>query len=121
MSLSTISYPVVMPLKMQLFTCYTLSENVDGLSVWILPISRTIGADKPKGHCVKSFASTRQLPIVCVACMPKVKGHTRICCIVSAHVCNLELLCTVYLHHNTSTHSDLSLLVCYDNAFIIVF
>ena len=121
MSLSTSSYPVVLPIKMQFFTCYTLSVNVDGLSVWILPICRNTGADKPKGHCVKSFVSTRQLSIVCIAWMPKVKEHTRICCIVSAHVCNLELLCTVYLHHNTSTHSDFSLLFIYDNAVIIVF
>ena len=108
-------------MKMQFFTCYTLSENVDGLSVWILPICRNIGADKlkPKGDCVKSFVSTRQLSLVCIAWMPK--EHTRICCIVSAHVCKLVLLCTVYLHHNTSTHSDFSLFFCSDNAVIIVF
>ena len=46
-------------MKMQFFTCYTLSENVDGLSVWILPICRNIGADKPKGQSVKLFVSTR--------------------------------------------------------------
>ena len=108
-------------MKMQFFTCYTLSENVDGLSMWILPICRNIGADKPKGHCVKSFVSTRQLSIVYIARMPKVKEHTRIYCIVSAHVCKLVLLCTVYLYHNTSTHIDFSLLFCNDNAAIIVF
>ena len=37
------------------------------------------------------------------------------------HVCKLVLLYTVYLHHNTSTHSDFSLLFCYDNAVMIVF
>ena len=108
-------------MKIQFFTCYTLSGNVDGLSVWILPKCRNIGTDKPKGHCVKSFVSTRQLSIVCIAWMPKVKEHTRICCIVSAHVCKLVLLCTVYLHHNTSTHSGFSLLFCYDNTVTIVF
>ena len=101
-------------MKMQFFTYYTLSENVDGLSVWILPTCRNIGADKPN-------VSTRQLSIVCIAWMPKVQEHTRFCCIVSAHVCNLELLCTVYLHHNTSTHSDFSLLFSYDNTVLIVF
>ena len=86
-----------------------------------MPAYWVFGADKPKGHCVKSFVSTRQLSIVCITWMPKVKEHTRICCIVSAHVCKLVLLCTVYLHHNTSTHSDFSLLFCYDNVVIIAF
>ena len=45
-------------MKMQFFTSYALSENLDGLSVWILPKCRNIGADKPKGHCVKLFVST---------------------------------------------------------------
>ena len=85
-------------MKMLFFTCYTLSENVNDLSVWILPICRNIGADKPKGHCVKWFVSTRQLSIVYIAWMPEVKEHTRICCIVSAHVCKLVLLCTLFLY-----------------------
>ena len=81
-------------MNMQFFTCYTLSENIDGLSVWILPICRNIGADKPKGHCVKSFGST--IGSYPSYALPKVKEHTRICCIVSTHVCKLVLVCTVY-------------------------
>ena len=49
-------------MKMQFFTCYTLSEHVDGLSVWILPICRNIGADKPKGHCVKCLYQLGSYP-----------------------------------------------------------
>ena len=71
-----------------------------------------------RGHCGKLFVSTKQLTIVCNAWMPK--EHTRICCDLSVHVCKLVLLCRVYLHHNTSTHSDFNLLFYYDNAVIIV-
>ena len=65
--LSTSSYPVVIPKKMQFFTCYNLSANVDGLSMWIFPICRNTEADKIRGDCGKLLVSTRQLSIECIA------------------------------------------------------
>ena len=107
-------------MKMQFFTCYTLSENVDGLSVWILPMCRNIGADKPKGHCVKCLYQLGSYPSYALHGCPKSKSTPGFVASF-LHVCKCVLLFTVYLHHNTSTHSDFSLLFCYDNAVIIMF
>ena len=118
MPLSTSSYPVVMPKKLQFFSCYNLSTHVDGLSVWIHPICRNTGADKGVivGSCLRYVGS---YPLCALhGCLTNTPGFVAI---VSAHVCKLVLLCTVYLHHNTSTHSDSILMFCYDNAVIIVF
>ena len=107
-------------MKMQFFTCYTLSENVDGLSVWILPICRNIGADKPKGHCVKLFVSTRQLSTFTLHGCPKSKSTPGF--VASFLHMFVNLCCYVqYIYTTTHPHSDFSLLFCYDNAVIIVF
>ena len=65
--LCTSSYPVAMPKKMQVFTCYNLSENIAGLSVWILPICQIIGADKGSLWNGGYFLKSMHMSLVCVA------------------------------------------------------
>ena len=102
MPLSTSSYPVAIPKKMQFFTCYNLSANIDGLSMWILPcICRNTGADKGSlivGSCLCHLGSYPSYALH--GCPKNTPGYVAI---VSALVCKL-VLCTVFLHHNSSTY-----------------
>ena len=101
-------------MEMQFFACYALSENVDGLAVWILPICRNIGADKHKGHCVKCLYQLGSYPSYALHGCPKSKS-------TPGFVASFLHMFVIWSCYNTSTHSDFSLLFCYDNAVIIVF
>ena len=93
-------------MKMQFFTCYTLGRY--GLSVWILPIWRNIGADKPKGHCVKSLCQLGSYPSYALHGCPKSKSTPGF--VASSQHMFVNWCCYVQ-YIDTTTHPHIVILV----------